>query len=223
MSSAIFPCLFLLVGVALARTEDAVEITSEPHHHFVLQNEYVRVFKVEVAPHDATLLHRHRHDYIFVNLGKTEISNEAEGKAPVKATLQDGEVKFSSANLVHLVRALGNSPFRNVSVEFMKNGSAPANSEQETGSEFLPGKAQKILFVKDGIRVSEAELQPGGAMPDHHGPRLIIAVSQCELRNGEGNHSENLAPGDVKWSAAENRESLSNGGQRPAKFVVLEF
>src|SRR6266496_586448 len=43
-----------------------VEITAEPHHRLALENQYVRVFKVDVPPHESTLMHRHRHDYIFV-------------------------------------------------------------------------------------------------------------------------------------------------------------
>src|SRR5580704_7524773 len=61
MKRALF--LFLLVPFLLAQTATEVEITAEPSHHLALDNEYVRVFKVEVAPHSSTLMHRHRHDY----------------------------------------------------------------------------------------------------------------------------------------------------------------
>jgi len=69
---------FLLLPLLAAQTMKEVEITSEPSHHLALENTYVRVFKVEVAPHAATLLHRHRHDYVFVSLGPSHISNEVE-------------------------------------------------------------------------------------------------------------------------------------------------
>src|SRR5437660_1111318 len=50
---------FLLMvssAVLLSAQTPEVEITAEPHHHLVVQNPFVRVFKVEVAPHAATLM-----------------------------------------------------------------------------------------------------------------------------------------------------------------------
>jgi hypothetical protein len=41
--------LFLATGT-LAQQQQPVEITSEPSHHLVLENQYVRVFDVTVAP-----------------------------------------------------------------------------------------------------------------------------------------------------------------------------
>ena len=72
--------LFLLIPFLVAQTTTEVEITSEPSHHFSLENEFIRVFKVEVAPQASTLMHRHRHDYVFVTLGDAHVSNEVEGK-----------------------------------------------------------------------------------------------------------------------------------------------
>ena len=62
----ILPALALAAITLTAQNASELELTAEPHHHLALENEYVRVFKVEVAPHDATLMHTHHHDYIFV-------------------------------------------------------------------------------------------------------------------------------------------------------------
>jgi len=40
----------LLVSIATLAQQQSVEITSEPSHHLVLENAYVRVFDVTVAP-----------------------------------------------------------------------------------------------------------------------------------------------------------------------------
>jgi len=52
-----------VLWVTLFSQTPTVEITSEPSHHQIFQNDYVRVFKVEIAPHAATLRHRHHYDY----------------------------------------------------------------------------------------------------------------------------------------------------------------
>src|SRR5215467_3444478 len=103
--------LILLVAFTrLGQSASEVEITAEPHHHLSLENEYVRVFKVEVSPHTATLMHRHRHDYLFVTLGDSHVSNEVEGKAPVDLRLPDGETHFSAGNFAHIARNLSDQP-----------------------------------------------------------------------------------------------------------------
>src|SRR5664279_4964352 len=103
--------LFLLVPLLLAQTTTEVEITAEPSHHLVLENESVRVFKVEVAPKASTLMHWHRHDYVFVNLGNAHVSNQVEGKPPVKLALSDGETRFVPGNFAHVAKNLGDQPF----------------------------------------------------------------------------------------------------------------
>jgi len=71
---------FLLAGIGMATKKPApppaqVEITAEPHHQLIFHNDYVRVYDVVVTPKDATLMHNHRHDYVYVVMGAAEISN----------------------------------------------------------------------------------------------------------------------------------------------------
>ena len=108
--------LFLLLPFLAAQTPTEVEVTAEPSHHLALENEYVRVFKVEVAPHRSTLMHRHRHDYLYVTLGDAHISNEVEGKPPVDVKLADGDTRFAAGNFAHVARNLSRQPFRNVTI-----------------------------------------------------------------------------------------------------------
>ncbi len=222
--------VFLLAGAVSAQTE--VEITSEPSHHLALQNQYVRVFQAEVAPHAATLMHRHRHDYIFVSLGASQISNQVAGKPPVTLTLQDGEVRASDGGFAHIARNLAATPFRVVAVELLQDAkvhaSPPAKWDDERSLHVLPGGTEEILFVKDGVRVSETELQIAGSVSRHRHahPELLIAVSGLLLRNDvAGKPASNLEmkSGDVKWFESGLTHSLTNVGQANAKFVTLEF
>ncbi|HYK50517.1 MAG TPA: hypothetical protein VEU94_12385, partial [Terriglobales bacterium] len=89
----LFVSIFLTC-ILSAQTASEVEITAEPSHHLALENQYVRVFKVEVAAQASTLMHRHRYDYIFVTLGPSQVVNEVAGKPPVTLKLQDGETWF---------------------------------------------------------------------------------------------------------------------------------
>src|SRR5947199_854840 len=105
MKSKVLTLMFLVISASLLAGENAnpaaVALTSEPSHHLVLENSKVRVLKVEVPPHSATLLHRHDRDYLFVSLGESQLTNEIVGKPPAPLQLKDGEVLFAKGGFAH--------------------------------------------------------------------------------------------------------------------------
>ena len=220
-----------LIALALSAQASEVEITSEPSHHLAFENEYVRVFKVEVAPHAATLMHRHRHDYLFVTLGDTHISNEVEGKPPVDLKLSDGETKFATGNFAHVARNLSDRPFRNVTIELLQDSkmrTAPSPWPMEGGDQTFPGGQLKVLFVRDGARVSEIDLQPGATQPSHHhdGPFLVVAITDLDFRSdrkGQTPISTHMKAGDIKWLPGGYTHTLTNTASQPARHVIVEF
>jgi quercetin dioxygenase-like cupin family protein len=245
--------LFCLIVNLLAAQAAApeVEITAEPHHHLTFENKSVRVFNVEVDPHAETLMHWHRHDYIYVTLGATEIVNAVKDKPPATVKLQDGETHFSPATFAHIARNISDQPFRNVTIEILEDEAlhnSTAKWDEDRGLDILQGGTKEVLFVKDGIRVTEFELQPGGVVPLHHhaGPHLLVAVSDLDLRENEirgdvksdapagpqgpmPGHSAleisalEMKTGDSKWLPGNYSHTLTNTGTKPAKFVTLEF
>ncbi|MFZ0480754.1 MAG: hypothetical protein WAL71_16560 [Terriglobales bacterium] len=222
---------FLLLPLLAAQTMKEVEITSEPSHHLALENTYVRVFKVEVAPHAATLLHRHRHDYVFVSLGPSHISNEVEGKPPVEVNLSDGEVHFTDGNFAHVARNLAGEPFRNVAIELLQDEKLRQTRSRwpvEGGDQSFTGVHRKVLLVRDAVRVSQVELDARTTIPTHRhdGPHLLVAVSDLDLQsNVEGQEPTpwKLHSGDSIWLPDGYTHSLTNAGEQTARFVTLEF
>src|SRR5580658_9438546 len=115
-------CFLLCLAIlALQAAAPEVEITAEPHHHLVLENKSVRVFNVDVPPHTDTLMHWHRHDYIYVTLGDAEVVNAVKDKPPATLKLQDAETRFSPATFAHIARNLSDQPFRNVTIEILED------------------------------------------------------------------------------------------------------
>jgi quercetin dioxygenase-like cupin family protein len=231
-SRLILPALLLAAITLTAQNTSEVEITAEPHHHVALENEYVRVFKVEVAPHEATLMHIHHHDYVFVTLGASEVENDVKGKPPVTLKLQDGEVRFVPGNFSHLARNLADTPFRNVTIEFLQDEAArktpPPAWDEDRGLHVFTGGTQHIMFVQDGVRVSEVNLQSGAIVPRHHhtGPHLVVAVTDLDVRSdveGKGPTSAHLKSGDVKWVPGGYTHTVTNTGTQEARFITLEF
>jgi len=226
--------LFLLIAVlAAVAAAPEVEITSEPSHHLAIENEYLRVFQVEVAPRASTLMHRHRHDYVFVTLGDSHVSNEVEGKAPVELKLADGDTRFVPGNFAHIARNLAETPFRNVTIEILqdkqhKKVRKTLRSWEIKVDTTFPGGHSKVLLEKAQVSVSEVDLDAGGTMPSHHhtGPHLLVAVSDLDLRSdieGAGPVPGKFKAGDVKWLPGGYTHTLTNTGAHAARFVTVEI
>jgi hypothetical protein len=84
------------------------------------------------------------------------------------------------------------------------------------------------LFVKDGARVSEIELQPGATMPSHHhrGPHLLVALTDLEIRSdvvGQGPMPGHFKSREAKWLPGGYTHTLANVGKQTAKFMTVEF
>ena len=228
---------FCLIATLLAAQAVApeVEITAEPFHHLTLENKSVRVFNVEIPAHAETLMHWHRHDYIYVTLGDTEVVNAVKDKPPVTVKLQDGETRFSPATFAHIARNLADRPFRNVTIEILEDESLRNSAahgdvkwEEDRALDVLQGGTKQILFVKDGIRVTEFELQPNGVVPKHHhpGPHLVVAVTDLDLRSdvdGQPPAPVHFNSGESKWLPGNYSHTITNTSPKPAKWVTLEF
>jgi len=226
------PLVLLLAPLLLAQTAQQVEITAEPHHHLAFSNDQVRVFSVEVPAHTDTLIHWHHHDYIYVVLGDAAVTNEVVGKPSVSLTLHDGDTAFAPpAPFAHRARNFSDKPFRNVTIELLQDEKlrtlkSPWDSDR--GLNILHGGTQEILFVKDAVRASEYELQPGGVIPRHHhaGPHLVVALTDLELRidiAGKAPATLTQKAGEARWVPGDLTDAITNTGHTPAKFVTLEF
>src|SRR5579859_1933188 len=230
--------LFLfLVAIGTAQPAPEVEITAEPHHHQVLVNDQVRVFNVDVPAHSDTLMHWHRHDYIYVTLGTTKVVNAVKGKDPVSITLADGDTRFLPATFAHIARNLDDHPFKNVTIELLQDEKlrqSTAKWDEDRGLDILTGGTKEILFVKDGVRASEFELQPNAAVPggSHPHPMLLVALTDSDLytQDPRSHDSHTAIPpathfktGDSAWLPLGFRQPIVNASPHVAKFVTLEF
>jgi quercetin dioxygenase-like cupin family protein len=226
MKFFVVACAVMFAASSLAQTSE-VEITAEPFHHLGLQNDFVRVFHVEIPPHAATLLHRHRHDYFIVSLSDSNVNSEIPGKPAQKGSMKAGQTSFAEGGFAHVVRNLADTPFPNVDVEVLH----PKTSykwDEERGVNVLEGGTQEILFVKDGVRASETDLQPHAMIPKHKhlAPHLVVAVSDIDLESAvEGQPVKHirLKAGEVAWVQAGLTHTVMNAGHQNARYIALEF
>ena len=84
-----------------AASSGTVPVGREGHHHQLLDNQYVRAYYVEIAPHQSTLMHHHGIDYLAYSIGHSVISvTSGDGKA-TNVVLENGELRYTPSGVVH--------------------------------------------------------------------------------------------------------------------------
>lgn len=193
MKMKVPPCLrvsvvSLLLGFATAQPQPPAEvpIDQEPHHHLVLENEYVRVFKVEVAPHEATLVHRHTRDYVVVTIGDAEVTNAVVGKEPKKWNFKDGDVTFLEASgeksFAHKAVNEAGTPFVNYTVELKFAGGKKCD---EGGHGIAVTPQFQLVSHADILKCGTVQIEKVAIERDQkfRGPGLVIPVTDVRVDN----------------------------------------
>jgi predicted metal-dependent enzyme (double-stranded beta helix superfamily) len=110
--------LLLLCAACASQVSQPIPDSEVPQRKEILRNHRVTVSLLELAPRDATPMHRHGRDMlaVFVNGGRTR--NTILGHAPAADRMAVGEARFLNAGYTHAVRNEGVDPFRAVIIEF---------------------------------------------------------------------------------------------------------
>lgn len=198
-----------------------VEIEQEPQHHLVIQNNFVRAFAVEIAPHTRTLCHRHPHDYLLYVANGAEIVSAARDEEPKTLSYRDGECELSAAGLVHVVENLSDKPFRNVVVEFLppaaslRRGADPARVAGQA-------KISSVLEEAPG-GVFEIEMEPEAEM-EIAGPAVLASPYSARVTVKELEDFD--IPLDefrkLMWVCAPRKVGLRNSGSAAARVIVFQ-
>jgi len=236
MRKLLIVTLFALLALT-AWTQQAqapVEITSEPSHHLVLENMFVRVFAVTVDPGQSTLMHHHGHDYIGITLGDSQITNTKQGAQPAQVALKDGDTRFTAAGLVHAITNNAAKPFHNRTIEFLQ---PTTNQKACTESCDVPvpcdsaDKAKCVTVTKlitaDQWSVTQITAPPGSNYPQHThlANFLTIPLTDADVtmknqdRPGAVVH---FKTGELAWNNPV-VHTVTNTGSTTAKTIVLEF
>jgi quercetin dioxygenase-like cupin family protein len=222
------PCILLLASVVWSQTADqkAVPVDREPRHHVFLANDYVRVFKVEVAAHDRTLLHQHDRDYAFVVLGDADIINARQGAPAMEQKLKLGDTAYAKGGFAHVAINQSDTPFRNITIEIVKPQPDPTPEPFVT----LVGAGMTVtqLVNNDRAHAELYELEPGATTPPHQHkiPHLAVFLNDVSMENdiaGKEKRQARFVNGDVVWVGdVPFTHTLKNTGTTTARWVTLE-
>jgi quercetin dioxygenase-like cupin family protein len=100
------------------------EYLDEPHHTWLFENQYVRVYDVRIPPGETTDLHRHAYDAINVRVSGGLVATQLQGAAWGAAMrLDPGSVAFdadSKKPYVHRVRNEGSAEYHVILVQLLR-------------------------------------------------------------------------------------------------------
>jgi len=221
-----------LCAAGLAQTQKEVPVAEEPRHHFSFENETLRAFRVEVAPRDRTLLHRHDRDYFYISIGAADIVNAVQGRPEVSAHLADGQVGFAKGGFAHVAENRGDTPFRNFTIEFKRpqtklvNHCARVDAAQPANCPAIAPDATSVTpeFETEEAIVSSLRVQPGArlALNDPVLPRLLMPIGkiQAELLC-TGKKPLRFQAGKDLWAECGKGLTLVNSSKSPARVFSI--
>jgi mannose-6-phosphate isomerase-like protein (cupin superfamily) len=213
--------LLSLVAVLPIAAQAPVPVSSEPRHHMKFENQFVRVFDVQVPPGNATLFHIHSNDYLFVSIGDATLKGEVLGGQPGDLIVKDGDCRFSKAPITHRVTNVGSNLFRNITVEVLKSPGASAQAAQE-----LPGHT--LVLDNDRVHVNRLVIEPGNSVPTHTHSRsgLGVIVSAAEIQidsPGQKPLIVQAQPGSFQWFDAPVTHSIKNIGKTRFEAIHIDW
>ena len=211
-----------LVALLSLHAQSYVPVGAEPHHHLKFENRYVRVFDVLVPAGDATLFHLHPNDYVFVTISGANLKAQIMGRQPTDLNLKTGDVRFSKAPLTHRVVNVGQTPFRNLTVEILSSpGSATAPGPPENVTGYTP------VLENERVRVYRLILEPGQSTGAYKrqlsGLSVTVSSGKIMVESAGRKHTTEFEAEDFRWHTGAATQAFTNVGTSRFEAVEIEW
>jgi uncharacterized Zn-binding protein involved in type VI secretion len=212
-----------------------ITMDQEPHHHLALQNDYVKVFNVEVAAGDSIVLHSHDKDTIAIAIGDQLVTVGVPGKPDVQQKNADAQVRLQASGYRHSTHVDGNTPYHTVAVELMQaqtnfhNLCAEVIAGQPLNCQDPPASGAygaKPLLASGETAVRLVSVHAHQNMKVAASAEVIVALDPAALSSGaDGKPEKTLKAGDFVWLTADTAagRTYQNRGDKDARFIELTF
>jgi hypothetical protein len=236
--SAWLAALSILPLPLLAQAPNVIPLTSEPHHHLVLQNSFVNVFDAKAAPGDSLLLHRHDRDAVAIAIGDQVVTIGVPDKPDVHQKNPDGQVRMQRSGYVHSTHVDSDAAYYTVAIELLHPQSGGRNlcavvlaGEPLNCPDTPPMKdvahIDQIQYESEQTRVDRVRVLSHQKMEitTLTQPQLIIALDPASISPASGSGPDQLLrPGDFVWfDKGGPARALKNGSDKEVRLIELTF
>jgi quercetin dioxygenase-like cupin family protein len=225
-SSRIFNTIALSLGLAVgAAAQSAVPIDQEPMHQLKFQNDFVRVFDVQIPVGGISQLHTHTYDSVSVRVSNGQVTEAITGGGSPSTRIKFGDVSYTDlkgSSMTHTVANTGQTPFRNIFVEILL-------PKKKSSGDLPPlSPTHEVLLNNSRVRVNKLTLQPGESsmLHTHSMPTLAVILQdgQVELATISGGGKTIAAKaGDAVWQNSGTTHIIRNVGTTPFEVVDIEI
>ena len=232
--------LLLLLFAPFAAAQTPVDVSAEPHHHLLLENDKVRVFALTLRQTEQAYA-MHEHNLLLIGLRDCELVMWSEGHSDVQNfPFAQGDARFLFGGRAIGVRNERSSECQQIVVEFLNPkvttfGYQYGKGRWEYGSSALSIPDPHNLPVDPHARFAntmqlgeavakDVQLPPGETLPapEKQAAQLLVALTDLDLqRDGEERIRKSQA--DLAWIPANRMTKLTNNDAHPARFVVVEL
>jgi beta-alanine degradation protein BauB len=107
----------------------------------LFENDRVRVWDLRLQPGEASPAHRHRGDYLFIQVTPSRVEAHDGGAEPALTEGDDGFVQYTEvgSGIVHRIVNRAELPFREILVEFTGPSRAAVPQEPQTNGRSRAG------------------------------------------------------------------------------------
>jgi quercetin dioxygenase-like cupin family protein len=237
VNRALFLMVWILPLPLTAQAPKVITMDDEPHHHLAFKNDVVKVFEVELQPRDSFLMHSHDTDDVAVVVADATTVTVSPGKADVLQISKTGEVRFARGGRVHLVRNIGQTPYRIVSIDLLRPqtgvrnlcGSQIANEPPNCPAPPARGAnaphVDQPQFETDQTRVTVTRIRPqqSATLGDSDRDDLIVTIDESAVAPAAGKGpDEALHPGDFVWvGRGETQRIIKNNSEKEVRVVTV--
>lgn len=223
----------------LQKAPQAVDPADEPFHSLILENDFVRVFRVEIPRFKRTELYRHDRDLVMIALAHGEASFARPNTMAVTREFDQGYTQFVPGGFSHTVaNADSVRTLRLLEVELKRGSVKPAVVyDYSTAVATLydtiplpvdPRATYAVSHEAESVIGTDQQILPGESTPmhKHRGPHLVIALTDFEVENQpEGGEARTIsvAAGEVRWIEALEPHRLKNVGKEVGRFISVEM
>jgi hypothetical protein len=209
-----------------------VAISAEPLHQLVMENDQVRVYRLEIQPGAETLLHEHVRDFVTIMLTDADLTETLPGKSPRVLSAANGEVAFAEGKLSHKLKNEGRNATTELVIELKHHWASEIRI-----CEFPDQCAHKIklgdsaigettsLFSNGFLTAYRHRLDPGGTLTSSYyspkGKDRIVLVALTDVRATFGGVDESLKRGQAYYSDATEVEV--SAGEKETKWAVIRI
>ena len=231
----VLAAVLLLSAVCIAQAPLPIPYSEVPQRHELLNNRRVTVSLLELAPNEATPMHKYDRDMLSVFVTGSHTQNTVPGAKPVADNMPSGEVRFRNVRYIswsytHAWKNEGPGPFRVVIVEFAdsqgKIKKIGTTSHYCNAGSTTTCVDEKNLFCTEKVCVEDVTMAPGAVTSKHsHATdHMLVAISDYELTDnveGKGTVVRSHKSGEVEYIPAGITHQLTNTGTSPARFTVI--